>query len=318
MRKISFSLILLLTAYYNVFSDEYAELNFRDSIMINDTVVTLGELAEIKCSNRVLSDSLYAFKAGDAAPAGYSRFIGCDDLITYQIKPKFKGVNLVQKGSKRTVLTTSYRNLSVASVIDSITDFLDSAIKWPKGSWTVSVTNEGDMFKVLDKPFHVEFGDLLSSCPRGRFSFQMSVIQGAKAVRVPVRCEIKVSAPVVIARKTIMRGEVVSPSACEVSVIDITHYGILPCDSLSKVVGKKALRQITPGVALSSQWLEQIPDIEKGDPVRLETGKNLVRVAVDAIARESGSAGDKIWVQNVASHKMVRVVVTEKGKVKAL
>jgi flagella basal body P-ring formation protein FlgA len=320
MLKFSVTAILFMTTCYCAYSanTDQVKLNFRDTVMINDTLITLGDVAEISCSDFHQRELLDNFVIGDAAPAGYSRFIGIDNLITFQLRPKINSKELISAGSKRTLVITNYKELSIDQVRDSIDRFFNTELSWQKGSWELDVLNENEKFKIRDKPYDIEFSGLISNSPRGRFSVQMAVVQGSKVTRVSVRCAIKVSAPVVVAIRPILRGEIVGNHDCEIRVIDITTYGIVPCNELSEVVGKKAMRQILTGSVLTKQWICQIPDIEKGDPVKLESGKNLVRVAVSAVARESGSIGDKIWVENKESHKMIKVLVKKKGCVTTL
>jgi len=293
-------------------------LNFKDSVMVSDTAITLGDIASIRTDNAAQQADLANLVVGDAAPAGYSRFIGRDDLITYKLQSMLKSVELSATGAKRTCVTTSYKEVSVSEIDSLFEVYLRAELAWPEGSWTLNVLNSDETFKVLDKPFRTEFSGLLSNRPRGQFSVQMAVMQGSKTVRVSLLCALQVTAPVVMTLKPIQRGDIVNASDCEIRTVDITRYGIIPCDSLSQVMGKKALRQIGSGQVLTRQWIQQIPAIEKGDPVKLESKQNLVRVAVDAVARESGSIGEKIWVENSVSHKMIRVMVKAKGKVSTL
>jgi flagella basal body P-ring formation protein FlgA len=41
----------------------------------------------------------------------------------------------------------------------------------------------------------------------------------------------------------------------------------------------------------------------------------MVRASVAGVARETGCVGDKIWVENQNTHKMIHAEVSGKGKV---
>jgi flagella basal body P-ring formation protein FlgA len=288
-------------------------LVFRDSVMVNDTLITLGDIAEINCTGGPWKEMLQDFVVGDAAPAGHSRFLCRDDLITYKMQSQLKSVQLIARGAVRTYISTNYKEFTVGDFDESIMHYINSEISWPAGSWNLSVLNTADKIKLLDKPYRLEFSGIINNRPKGQFSFQMAIIQGGKVVRGPVRCDMKVSVPVITAASTIMRGELITPEKCVIKTIDITHYGIIPCDSLSHVVGKRAVRQIQAGNVLTNQWLQDLPVVEKGDAIRIISNINKVKVAVDAVARESGAIGEKIWAENAASHKIVRVVIKSKG-----
>jgi flagella basal body P-ring formation protein FlgA len=125
----------------------------------------------------------------------------------------------------------------------------------------------------------------------------------------------KVVLTAVVAVSSIERGQMIQNSACDLRTVDVTHLGTIPYIMLSQVAGKKALRLISAGQIINKQWLQEIPEIEKGDPVTIVVNKNAVRVAVSATAREPGQIGEKIWVENSESHKLVRVMVKSKGVV---
>jgi len=305
--------ILLIIGLFSYAGAAQVLLKFKDSVMVNDTLITLGDIAEIRCNGGQWKTMLENFVVGDAAPAGHSRYICRDDLITYKMQSQLESVQLIPSGAIRTCITTNYKEFTLGDFKDSIMHHINSVIAWPTGSWELTVLNEVDKIKLLDMPYRVEFSGITNGRPKGQFAFQMAIVQGGKVLRGPVRCEMKVSIPVIIAASPIMRGELITPEKCVLKKIDITHYGIVPCDSLSQVVGMRAIRQIQAGNVLTKQWLQDLPVVEKGDMIRIISTINKIKVAVDAIARESGAIGEKIWVENSASHKMVRVVIKSKG-----
>jgi flagellar basal body P-ring formation protein FlgA len=303
----------VLTVAISMAGAAQVSLEFRDSVMVNDTLIRLGDIAEIRSTGGPWREIFQDFVIGDAAPAGHSRFICRDDLITYKLQSQLKSVQLIAKGAVRTCIATNYKEFTVGDFNDSIMQFINSVVTWPAGTWEMSVVNPTDKIKLLDKPYRVEFSGVNNNRPKGQFSFQMAIIQGGKVLRGPIRCEMKVTIPVILAASPILRGELITPEKCVIKTIDVTHYGILPCDSLSQVVGKRAIRQIQAGNVLTTQWLQDLPIVEKGDLIRIISSINKVKVAVDAVARESGAIGEKIWAENAASHKMVRVVIKSKG-----
>lgn len=305
---------LLITSVTTVFGNDIY-LHFKDSVMVNDTVITLSDIASIDhCESGILS-KLNEFKVGDAAPAGYSRLVNRDDLLTYLLQPSFKPLKIVVSGAKRTRVSTDFIEKKIIDTKNELERFLANELEWPQNSWTLRILNENESFKIIDKPFTVKYSGLMNKKPKGGFNFLMSVVQGSKCIRVAVNCEMKVVLTVVVAVASIERGQVIQSSSCDLRTIDVTQLGIIPYNALSQVEGKKALRLISEGQIINKQWIQEIPEIEKGDPVTIVVKKSTVRVTVSATAREPGNIGEKIWVENSESHKLVRVVVKSKGVV---
>jgi flagella basal body P-ring formation protein FlgA len=308
----NFCFVMLTTSPMIVLSNNIY-LHFKDSVMVNDTSITLCDIASIDRCESSIHSKLNEFKVGDAAPAGYSRFVNRDDLMTYLLQPSFKSLNIVASGAKRTCVSTDFIEKKIIDTKKELESFLANELEWPLNSWTLRILNENESFKIIDKPFTIKYSGLMDKRPKGNFNFLMSVVQGSKCTRVTVNCEMNVMLTAVVAITSIERGQVIQSSACNLKLIDVTHLGVIPYDELSQVIGKKALRAISEGQYINKQWVQEIPEIEKGDPVTIVVKKSTVRVVVSATARESGKIGEKIWVENSESHKLVRVMVKSKG-----
>jgi flagella basal body P-ring formation protein FlgA len=64
--------------------------------------------------------------------------------------------------------------------------------------------------------------------------------------------------------------------------------------------------------------VKTVPAVEKGDPVAIIVKKGRISVSVVGIAREQGEIGEKIWVQNSKTNKLIRVKIKGKGIVTVL
>src|SRR5512133_694705 len=105
----------LITGALSVAGAAQVSLVFRDSVMVNDTLITLGDIAEIRSNGGQWKEMLNDFVVGDAAPAGHSRFICRDDLITYKMQSQLKSVQLIASGAVRTCITTNYKEFTVSA-----------------------------------------------------------------------------------------------------------------------------------------------------------------------------------------------------------
>ncbi len=310
--------ICALIFSFNGADAESLHLCFKDSSMVNDTVIRLNDIATIEYIGTGDRTKIAEIVVGDAAPAGYSRYISREDLLTYTLRPFLKTISITTSGPARTCIATDFITKNVSDLKTEIETFLQQELAWPKGSWELSLFNGDESFKIINKPFVVQCLPLMNKYPRGRFNFQVKILQGSKYVRVSVNSNMKVVLSVVVATSQIERGKLIENNSCKLSSMDITHLCLVPYDSLSDVIGKKATRFISPGQIINKQWVETVADIEKGDPVLLVAKKNSVRVSVAATAREPGNIGEKIWVENSESHRLVRVMVKSKGVVSNL
>ena len=97
--------------------------------------------------------------------------------------------------------------------------------------------------------------------------------------------------------------------------MDLTRFAPVPFTDCNDLDGMRASRTIRAGSILHERMVLSVPVVEKGEPVSIICAKGRISIAVAGIARENGGKGERIWVENSATHKLIRVMVSEKGKV---
>ena len=305
--------VLHLTVLINISTAASASLFFKDTVLINDSIMTLSDLATVSSQNSELLMALKKASAGQTAPPGYSRFVNSRDLVLYRLQAAFPDVDFSFTGADRILVRTDFSELRVGDYSREIHDYLESVIKWGKDTWKLTIENPGESWKCLKAPVIVTPGGAEQGYPKGRTVLTLLVEQGSRKTRVPVRCNIEVVIPVVVLTNQVVRGQEITTAACEIRRFDITHFGPLPYRSLDQVFGMRAARTLAPGTVLHDRLVQAIPLVDKGDLVQILVQKGRVKVAVSGIARESGGPGERIWVENSSSRKLMRVTVKEKG-----
>ena len=102
---------------------------------------------------------------------------------------------------------------------------------------------------------------------------------------------------------------------CEIRLMDITRFAPTPFTELQSVEGKLAARSLNSGKILHCRLAKALPVIDKGDIVSIRLNKGRISVAVTGIARERGGIGDRIWVKNRKTNKLIRAQILDRGVV---
>ncbi len=305
---------LLLSIFSGVFSAQDVYLHFVDSAIVNDKIVLLEDIARVKgTSNEDVRFNLEKTKIGDAAPAGFSRYINGNDIIHYFLKSQFNNIEIHSSGAKRIKVRTDAVLKSVEDYEKQILEYLNDNISWRKGDYTVSIENGKKQWYCYQGPVTIEVKGLFSPYPKGNIRLKLKVTQGETEFNVPVVCKIRVTTPVVTVSETIYRKQLISAEKLKLCKLDITAYTYTPYTEISSVVGGIATKTLTPGTIIHKRCIKPLPDICKGDRVYIILKKGLVRLSVPARAREEGVKGDRIWVENLNSHKLIRVKIADKG-----
>lgn len=103
------------------------------------------------------------------------------------------------------------------------------------------------------------------------------------------------------------------PEAGQLETFDFE--GTPPAGALREVPEGYRLRgPVAQGKVLVRTDLEAIPLVNAGDPVRLALVDGDLSITVDALARSSGAAGEKVRLEMPTTRRMVQAVVTGPGE----
>ena len=289
-------------------------LHFMDSVMVNDTLIRLGNIARIESHDAALAASLSQAPVGEAAPPGFSRFVNTADFVEFRLKPLFKDAQF-GGAHKRVKVASDFQERRVEEFEEQIRLYAASVLGWKEGEWTLTINNLKSSWKSGRGAVEVEVSGLGNPFAKGNANLLITARQGGRVNRIPVSCRIRVNAPVLIAKQSISRGEEFNSQNCSLAVMDITNFAYIPLRQIPEEGTMTAIRTVNAGSILHDRMLKAIPTVARGDQVRITFSGERVRVSVLGVARESGSNGDRIWVENSQTGRLVRAAVSGRGSV---
>lgn len=309
--------MILLTAGI-IAAKPVARLSFVDSATVNDTAIYLRDIAVISTDLPELKQRLSTAIAGPIAPPGYSRFINSSDLLLYRLLPAFKDIDIKVNENKRIVVKTVGIDRKIGDYANVVDGYLRDHIDWKQDEWSFVIENSEESWKALDLPMVISIAKpaatkTITAYPRGHLQLQFVVNQRERITRIPISCLIKISAPVVISKHALSRGKVIDSNDIELKKVDISSLGPDPYFKVEDLFGQKTMQNINQGSILFNKLLAPVPAVSKGDQLAINVTQGNVRISVLAIARENGNLGQKIWVENSTTHKLVRVIVKDKN-----
>ena len=287
-------------------------LSFLDSCVVNDTAIKLGDVARINadCSDSLLNQ-INQMPVGESAPAGYSRYVNSNDMLLFAMRVRFPKLTPIVSPNKRILVTTAYQEKTIGEYGDCIVNYLMEKIGWPEGACTILINNKDEKWKCLPQPIAVKVEGLASKFPRGNFNLKLIGLQGSRRYSTNVSCVIKVVLPVLVAKMDIPRGTILSAENCSVESHDITHCNFSPLSTLKEIENTKSSRNIALGSIIHERLLSKIPVIERDDQVMVIVTHGRVKICMSVRARQAGSIGEKIWVENEMTHKLLKTKVID-------
>jgi len=292
-------------------------ISFIDSAMVNDTIIRLGDIAKIDCGGDVaLASAFKTFSVGESAPAGYSRFVNSEDLISFNIRRHFKDVNVVAANQKRVKVASDYRTVTVGEFESDIRAYAAERLSWGAGEWTLSIANPESSTKIgKGGDISVEVSGIDNPRAKGGVRLTLTLRSGTRVYRIPAACKIFVKAPILVAARPIQRGEELTDENTMVQLTDITNFSYTPLTAIPNAGTATALRFVPMGGILHEKALRAIPLVARGDQVRIHYIGERVKISVLGTARDSGGNGERVWVENLQTGKLIRATVSGKGSV---
>jgi flagella basal body P-ring formation protein FlgA len=348
MNRLTYIVILIAVTAFTSFAVSRAEVNicFKDSAMVNDTLIRVKDIASVTGLNDTFTQNIQNFVIGESAPAGYCRKVSTQEictqlqklipnplasqedklqlwLITYAKRVDNTYIDTKQhsfnKNRVKSILVkTNAQEYKVGDFEKEIFNYIADSVLWSKANYSINLRNKTDAWKCLKTDFSVSVFGLASRYPKGNINLSLNMRQGNRTYCIPVLCNVSVSAEVVMAKAVISRGTVLSAENCVLEKKDITRFGYEPFLSLSDIGSFVATRTIAKETIIHNKLITKRPVIIKDDQVFVISSQGPIRISVIMRAREDGAVGDRIWVENPESHKLLKTKVVGKGRVSLL
>lgn len=177
--------------------------------------------------------------------------------------------------------------------------YIKPALDWSKVSLRVSHPRNADFCGVI--------------------TLRVAAVKGGNAIRsFPVPIEITLYNEVVVITRKLRRHAVISADDFTLERRKVNLSRNSPVTDPAEVIGRRTVRVLSVGRPVVISMIEEIPVIERGQKVtvRYRSGNLLLTTLGEAI--EDGWAGGLVRVKNLASKKLITVMVADAGIVDIL
>lgn len=309
LRRLSLNFFILFVVLFvapafgaDIILKSSAEVS-SDTVYLKDIAVIEGSITEKRIlSNIVISDSPYLCR---------TKVLNVDDVkrkVRDFLKRSGKNIEVSFKGSSSVEVKRSCGELPVEEVSNQIKTLLEKdypdyifisasvpnvTLPYSRFKTVVSIQSLGD-----------HYGRALC-----RVVVNGSVV---RRIWIPFRIEKKVS--VVVARRVIPKGKVISDADVVVKGVPKSKArgGVA---SLSEVVGKVAKRDFREGEVIKSRDLVPNFVVFRGRPVKVIYNSGAIHIELLGIPLENGALGDIIRVKNISTGKQLICKVIGKNTV---
>ena len=126
-----------------------------------------------------------------------------------------------------------------------------------------------------------------------------------------VQVEVEALAEMVVATRTLERGEVLGESDVALARRDLAHLQGRFCRKTEEVIGLRVKSAVRANSPLRGDGLERVPVVKSGQLVTIVAENDVVKITASGRAKGPGAQGDIIMVQNLGSQKDVAARVVD-------
>ena len=152
--------------------------------------------------------------------------------------------------------------------------------------------------------------------PLGLFTVAVNTIDSDGRKRSgQVRFNIHRFQEVLILKDKVKRSTELASEQVEVTRVEVTTIKEQPLISADQLNGKRVARNLRKGAILTTNCLENIPDIESGNEISIVYASENCRIAASGVALQNGMTGEFIRVKNSASGKIIMAKIIDSKEV---
>ena len=133
-----------------------------------------------------------------------------------------------------------------------------------------------------------------------------------------IRFRVQVTGQVLVARRRLRRHEILTPSDVALETRDISGLRGDPLRAPDALPGYRTARGAAPGAILSTDWLEPIPAVARGQLIIVEASVGAIRASARVTALADAGIGDVIAVRAERSRQQFLVRVSGPGRAEVM
>ncbi len=307
---------LLLVIFLGILSALFSEtlVDLHGFAETDQSEIRLGDIAEISGEYASLLDTLVV---GHSTAPGYNRFILRDEIFLFSQLPSEVKNSVVLSGVTRCSVKSVGQDITVGDIIDQVREELETELIWDKASWTLDLGSSDSVITTLwNSEYNVSLGRVRSNTLKGDVVIPVIISQNNRSGnRINIHGRIEVVTEVAVAKREIRSGETVQRSDFTTEIKNISDLPFDPAQFRSGVSYSIRSGIVRAGSVITVNRVRENQMIERGHPVTIVSTVGSASVQVRGTARQSGSIGDVISVENSVSRKMIQGTVVRPGVV---
>lgn len=282
-------------------------IELQDRAVVSSKNVLLKDLAVVTDCTESELERINLIYICNAPLVGKSRNIDSNYIIARILQAGISRASFQIKGAKKIQIQTLFQILKPERIIEYAKNYI--MITLGDSKQKIKVESVQSIREIKLPLGDIEFKVCSSFNPQDyckQFYVPVEIFVGGKQYQIiRVNFRIQRFEDVVIADEDINRHQVLTNSMLKIVEKDVYSLQTRPFNQIETLIGKQTVAIVKKGSVLTSDMVETIPLIKRGDIVTIKNEIGPLVVTTLGKAQDDGILGQKIKVQNLDSKTVI-------------
>lgn len=300
-------------------SADPVHVSLKSLVLVRERQIALRDVADVAGGDGQAAGRLGSIHLGRAPRLGYTEELSLEEIRRLvRARSGESSESIVWEGSRTVKIETAAVRYDGRRIVEFATDHVRRAL--PKDRYERVEIQPGDAAPEVFLPageVSLKVRDIAASkLARSRVAVWVDVSLDGEFYRsVIIALRLELLGPALVARKSLLRGHLVTPEEFELKQLDLA---LLPAAAVApeSPLTRRLSRALAAGDVLLETFLEERLAVGAGDAVTLQLHNGAVQIESQAQALSAGAVGQIVKVRPGASDAEIPAEVLAPGVVK--
>jgi flagellar basal body P-ring formation protein FlgA len=289
------------------------KLVLKEEAYVRGPKVLLGDIARIEGEN---ADALARIELMTAANPGDSKQMSAALVSTRLEHAGFDRLDVQVEGAPRVRATTLHLEVTPAQLSESLRDYIQTNMPWDLQDAMIDVQAPAGTIRTTDGDLSIEWAANPQYRYFGPAAFRGAVtVDGVVQKTVTVRANVEAYAEVLVARRDIPRGTLISANDLDYRKLSMQQTPEGAIEDYTEAMGRVAKKTLLAGQPLSMRNLDMPIMVKRNQVVPVEVRLGGVLIQARGRAMSEARAGDPVLCANTESKEQFQGILREDGVV---
>ncbi len=308
--RLTVGFIVMITMYLlSVFAvhAESISVQLKEDVHLSGSEICLGDIAFIQGENDMLVSALREISIAQVPQTETGqRSISTSEIMLHMRKIGLEESEISFSGPPVATIYPEVQTISGQHLFDVVSVFIQDTMPWDPNDVIIHPKRLPDEVEVVNGDVSYDIIPLSRNQYIGPSRYTVVVnVDGQIQKNIDIFVDITVFKEILVASSKINRGDMIQPHNVMISRKELRSSTQDAISDPSQALGMVAARNISPQAVIKPSYITMPVIVQRKDMVKISFKSGGLLVQGVGVAKENGSIGDYIKVQNVDSEKII-------------